>query len=1035
MATGPAIRTLNPGEYLCMQGEPSNEMFVVRSGKLDIYVVDQTGVVSKDKVEAEGMLVGTVDTPSAFIGEIGAILREPRTASIKAAEPTQVQVISVHGEGFDQSIMANPKLGLSLSKTIAARLGATSNNLTLADSLSLKIKGHIDNFAQKFFQVFEQVEKAAFDALIEAQSEEDKKAKKEVKVEMPLLDEAKGAYAYQLGKLVAKYGNVPVDIYGSMELPFKALTNIFVNRIYKGGSAPANVEVPTAPPKPGLVGFEPGQVVCTEQSVDNVMYILIAGKLEVFVGMRGIELVQGRGAIFGEMAMFGDMQRTSGVRAITDVHAMPIPKDKIGPFLMSKPAVMLHVLRMFAKRLPLLNEATLNTANQMTQLVHTLGACLNAFDAFTPRLHTELGPLAEKLSAMVAEMEAAKAQIGPVFDELNNEYTQLCSEIGYRPREDGGVDIKGPRVVAPTFPFITKIEQLEELDSEHINFALNPKNDQFRACSIEFTHQDMLTQAKVSRDNFKDFLFGRIINYGDPFPGQFIAFDLTSGGMAKHDKEFAIRAMKVLLEKMSQEVFLLYEGDDLVEICYLPDYVKIESDELVDEATILEFVEKFTKEPDNREHLANLNNLYWDLIIGTIQKKLPKVKGTTVEFDETERRLINYGLLNPKFLPDNSKVMQEIEEDASFKPPEEQDLKYKYIEDVVQDVYLDAFGYNKLGKLNQERSAVEAALKAINERMTVLAAGRLNLINSFPNGAAAAGFVQKLDALIKTASVLERTMKAGRQLSPEQRGQVVALKNSRSALSNQLAAFFTAVKGRVSEDQVAQFREFGDEYEKRCMEVLIAQERLALKDEEVKRHQDEMKAITNKTKEIAYKNEIVRLKKYVLLAAKKSQVEPTAVLVGVREIATRKRVSEIIDLFLQENVDPHVFEPKLERIRKMGRPSILLLPGSGVAVYDWEKHMFLVPLIPPKTFEESIANAFVEFHWDMDAQDKTLRESYGEIKIYKKLSITKLKTQLSKDYIVWATKESKGWKMLDKEVRGWFQAKIARKVAKAGAEG
>ena len=1035
MAQGPVIRTLQPGEYLCFQGQDSNEMFVVRSGKLDIYVVDQDGIVSKEKVEEEGMLVGSVDTPNSFIGEIGGILREPRSASIKAAEETQVQVINLRGSGFDQTIMQNTKLGLNLSKTIAGRLGATSNNLTRADSLSMKVKGHVDNFSRKFFQVFNAIEQAAFEI---AKAEAGEEAKPEdIKVENPLLDEAGTAFAYQIGKLAEKYGSVPIDLYASMELPYNALTNIFVNRIYKGGAAPANVEVPSGPPKPGVAGFEPGTVVCAEQSVDDKMYILLAGKLEVFVGMRSIETVQGKGSIFGEMAMFGDMQRTSGIRAITDVHAMPIPKDKIGPFLMAKPAVMLHVLRSFAKRLPLLNEALLNTVHQMTDLMHLFGACLNAYEGLVPRLKTDLGPVAEKVANYIADMEATQTHLAPLFDEVNGEYTQLCSEIGYRPSEEGEVQVKGPRVIAPTFPFVTKFEQLEELDSEHINFALNPKNDQFRACSIEFKHQDLLTQAKVKKDSFKEFLFGTIINYGESFPQQFLAFDLSSGGLAQHDKEYAIRTIKVMLERMEQEIFFLYDDQGLVEVCYVPDYVPVESDELVDEATILEFIEKFKKEPDNRDILTELNNLYWDLIIGTIQKKMPKVKETTVEFDETERKLINFGLLDEKFLPNNSEVLPQIAEDAGFQPSEEQDLRYMYIEDIVQDVYKEAFGFNALGKLLEQRKVLENDVKSIQERMGVLTKGRLDLINSFPNGNAAAAFAQKLDALVKAMSVMDRMMKAGRQLSSQQRGQIVTFKNNKNALTTQLSNFFTAIKGRVNEDQVKQFRDFGDEYEKKCMEDLIAQEKLAAHEEKIKEHQAMMKGITLKTKETTYKNEIVRLKKYVVLTAKKCKVEPIAVLVGTREIATRTRVSEIIDLFLADNVDSHIFDPKQQRIRKLGKPSILLLPGSGVAVYDWEKHMLLVPLNPPKTLEESLANAFVEFHWDMD-EDKSMRESYGEIKIYKKLSITKLKIQLAKDYITWATKESKGWKMLDKEVRGWFMTKIAKVKSTdpaAGGEG
>jgi hypothetical protein len=55
-----------------------------------------------------------------------------------------------------------------------------------------------------------------------------------------------------------------------------------------------------------------------------------------------------------------------------------------------------------------------------------------------------------------------------------------------------------------------------------------------------------------------------------------------------------------------------------------------------------------------------------------------------------------------------------------------------------------------------------------------------------------------------------------------------------------------------------------------------------------------------------------------------------------------------------------------------------------------------------------------------------MRESFGQIKIYKKLSVTAMKTQLAKDYVAWATKESKNWKVLDKEVRAWFQTRIAK---------
>lgn len=1016
MSTGPSIRTLSPGEYLCFQGNPSNEMFVLKTGKLEVYLNDASGVVSREKVESEGMLVGIVDSPNSFTGEIGAILREPRSASIKAIDESQIMVIDLHGQGFDGSILQNPKLGLNMSKTIATRLAQASGSLTKSQALCAVIKGHIDNFANKFFNAFSSIEKAAVEAA----------------VELPLIADAKNTIAYQLGRVAAPYGTLPVEIHAAMDLPFKAHTNIFSNRIYKGGGAPANVEVPSGPPKPGVDAFEPGAVVCKEGAVDDKMFILLAGKLEVVVGGKVIETVAGKGSIFGEMAMFGDMPRSSGIRAVTDVHAMPVPKDKIEPFLMGKPPVMLHVLKSFAKRLPLLNEALLDSARQMTSLINLMNTTLAAFEAIAPRTRAESGALAAAIGLAISELESSQQALTGIADQTNNDYIALCQEIGYRPKTGAEIEVKPRKFNAPSFPFIAKFEDIESLDSEHLTFVVNPKNDLFRACSIEFNHLELLAIAKVSKDTYKDMLFGRIYNSGDTFPAQFLSFDTTAGGAAKHDKEYVIRALKIILAKMEQEIFAIYDATGAQELCYIPDYIKSENEELVDENTILEFIEKFKKEPDNRENLEKLNSLYWDLIVATVQKKLPKVKDTTVPLDDTERALINFGLLDVKFLPDNSNVLAQIEEDKTFKPNEEAGLRYVYLEDIIQDVYKEAFGFNKQTKLQADLRVCQMNLKEIQDRIGTLANARVDMINSFPNGNAAVAFVQKLDALLKTMATLDLMMKTGRQLSTEQRGQIVSIKNTRTSINNQLTAFFTAIKGRVSEEKVKEFRDYGEEYEKKCMEVLISAEVLAAKEAEVKQHETDMKNITLKAKEATYKNEIVRLKKFVVLTAKKCGVDPTAVLVGVRDIATKKRVAEIIELFTSEIVDPDIFDPKLPRIKKMGKPDIMLVPGSGVSVYDWEKHMFIVPLTPPKTLEESIANAFVEFHWDMD-EDKTLRESYGDLKINKGLSITKLKLQLAKDYIVWATKESKNWKVLDKEVRAWFLVKIAHgKVSKEG---
>ncbi len=1029
------IRTLQPGEYLCLQGEESNEIFVLRSGKLQVFVVDAEGFVAQDRVENEGMLVGEIDQAGSFIGEIGAILSEPRSASMKVSEdgPAQVMVINLRGKGFAQTVAGNPKIGFGLAKTIAQRVGQTSNSITRSDSLSLKAKGLLEIYTRGIYEAATMLQTAAnkkYEA--EAAASGDEAKKKEAPPEHKLVKELKAALPYQVGRMVDKYGSVPMEMYAAVSTPFNNHTELFHNRILSGQAAgsPPEAPEPKGPPRPGLVKFDPGQVVCPEKSIDKTMYILLAGKLEVYLGNRNIEIIKGKGDIFSENAMFGGMERSCGVRALTEVHAMPLPAKKIEPFLMAKPAVMVHVLKSFAKRLPLLNETLLKTANQLSQIMNMLGlspdSCILLLETYVSQFRDEVANLGGEAEHAAQKMEELHSQLLSEFDEINAEFTEFCADIGFKPKDAASSSSLGG-IPPAKFDFVTKLEMLETLDIEHANFVMNPKNDQFRACAIEYDHEALLKQAKVGEAKWNEFVFGRIHNFGECFPIMFITLDLDNGGKAKHERDYAMRVLQFIVERSEQEAAILFKDGHSLELMYIPDNIRLE-DELVDDETIAEIQEAFKKDPSDRDNLEKLNALFWDIVIGTVQKKLPKVKDNHIPLEEKELKLINFGLLDEQYIPKEGNVLNRIEEDKNFEPPEEQDemgLEYIYLSDSLQEMYKEAFGFNKHIAMIEELKTYEQKLKATQDRIQAIVAGRNEMVRSFPGGQAAGQFVQKLDGLVKATAVLDRKMKSGASISNDERAKIVQARNAKQALKNQLSKFLTTIKGRISDDQIKQFLDLGEELEGKVIEELNDRAMLAKKQKGVKDHELEMKGVSIKQKETAYKNEIIRIKKYALLMAKKVKVDPMAVLVNVREIANKTAVSKVLELFLSPKVDPQIFDESLPRIKKDGIPKIMMLPGSGVAVYDWEKHVIMVPLQYPKSLEESLANAFVEFHWDMD-EDKSLRESYGDLKIYKKLPYTKLKQQLGKDYVVWATQESKGWKKLDKEVRAWFQVKIAK---------
>lgn len=148
------------------------------------------------------------------------------------------------------------------------------------------------------------------------------------------------------------------------------------------------------------------------------------------------------------------------------------------------------------------------------------------------------------------------------------------------------------------------------------------------------------------------------------------------------------------------------------------------------------------------------------------------------------------------------------------------------------------------------------------------------------------------------------------------------------------------------------------------------------------------------------------------LAPAAAPVDPVALVEALREI---------------ERIDPGLFNN--QGVKRFGKPSILLAPGIGLGVYDADRNRLVIPQYSPQTALDSVANAVVLYRLDADAayNDRGLFKSYrNDIKEYSTLrSNLKLRQNLTHDYLVWVTRESRGRQELSREVREWFESRIA----------
>ena len=104
-------RSVPAGQVVIKQGDPGDAFYIVASGKLSIWV-------------KKGFKNVQIDTrwPEQFFGEMALVSHEPRMATVKAEEPSELYVLTKHE--FDSVLMRNPGISKAIKTVVAKRKAA-----------------------------------------------------------------------------------------------------------------------------------------------------------------------------------------------------------------------------------------------------------------------------------------------------------------------------------------------------------------------------------------------------------------------------------------------------------------------------------------------------------------------------------------------------------------------------------------------------------------------------------------------------------------------------------------------------------------------------------------------------------------------------------------------------------------------------------------------------------------------------------------------------------------------------------------------
>lgn len=327
-----------PGEFICLQGEESHHIFLLKSGKLEVVVINcSASQISQVEVARKGIVVGTIDKPGTSFGEIGAILETPRSASIRAVVESVVSSIPIKGDGLKQTITSQPRLGLNIALNLTGRIKENNERIRKMTGLLGELREKLQFFFKAYVTICNDIGQIA------AQSRDG--------FLRNLHNFAKNSKLYSMGRMK---GTV------------------------KETAPPCIISLLDCSPVTNLQELESGEVLFNEGEPGDKLFILTSGRLGIYVAGTEVARIETKGEIIGEVAVImgyssGHYEaRTATVKALTDAQLVVVPGDRLETVVTSDPAILVMIVRSLSKRLPESNSKLVQTMAELDLSVEKL---------------------------------------------------------------------------------------------------------------------------------------------------------------------------------------------------------------------------------------------------------------------------------------------------------------------------------------------------------------------------------------------------------------------------------------------------------------------------------------------------------------------------------------------------------------------------------------------------------------------------------------------------------------------------------------
>lgn len=328
-------RKLKQGDIVCRAGDKSSCLFILEEGALGVFSGENSGALRLGNIEGKGIT----------FGEIGALLEQPRSASIKALEDSIITIITVPGREFENSIVARPELGLKIAVTISKRLKATNALLNNLVELSTNFRCDTEKFHIEYFNIVNEI-KSKYNQLRFPWLKE-------------ILSSCSSNSSYTRGKIVHQKND---GIYTDEIEPVKVEID--------------PIEFVALESTENVIECNAGEYICYEGQPGDALFILLDGKMAVYVKDMCVAEISAPGTIVGEVAAILAYRnpgvpevRTATLRARTPIKIIRISSNQLESAFVKDPRMLLHVVKTLCEKLVQTNNCVKDLTEEMISML------------------------------------------------------------------------------------------------------------------------------------------------------------------------------------------------------------------------------------------------------------------------------------------------------------------------------------------------------------------------------------------------------------------------------------------------------------------------------------------------------------------------------------------------------------------------------------------------------------------------------------------------------------------------------------------